>query len=125
MKIAIIGATGYGGAELVRILRQHPHVSIHSVHASSLHGDPLANTFPHMQTLVDESLQAVDVEKMVKEVDLVFMATPSGVAKNLAPAFLAAGVKVIDLSGDYRIANQEVYKEWYGIEAADQKWLTK
>src|SRR5699024_546984 len=103
MKIAIIGATGYGGAELVRILRQHPHVSIHSIHASSLHGEPLQNSFPHMQTLVEDHLQAVDIEKMAKEVDLVFTATPSGVAKDLAPAFLSKGVKVIDLSGDFRM----------------------
>src|SRR5690625_3879267 len=123
MKIAIIGATGYGGAELVRILRQHPHVSIHSVHASSLLGEPLQNSFPHMQTLVDEQLQAVDVEKMAKEVDLVFTATPSGVAMNLAPRFLAEDVKVIDLSGDLRITDQEIYKSWYGIEASDQDLL--
>ena len=123
MKIAIIGATGYGGAELVRILRQHPRVSIHSVHASSLHGEPLRKSFPHMQTLVEDRLQAVDVKKMAEEVDLVFMATPSGVAMNLAPTFLAEGVKVIDLSGDFRITDQEIYEEWYGIEAADKELL--
>ena|SRR5690625_553279 len=125
MNIAIIGATGYGGAELVRILRQHPHVSIHSVHASSLHGEPLYNSFPHMQTLVGNRLQNVDIEKMAKEVDLVFTATPSGVAMNLAPAFLNEGVKVIDLSGDFRITNQDVYQDWYGIEAADQDLLNE
>lgn len=123
MKIAIIGATGYGGAELVRILRQHPRVSIHSVHASSLHGEPLSNSFPHMQSLVNDSLQAVDVEEMAKEVDLVFTATPSGVARDLAPQFLEKGVKVIDLSGDFRILDQEVYEKWYGIEAADKDLL--
>src|SRR5699024_8585896 len=65
------------------------------------------------------------VKKMAKEVDLVFTATPSGVAKNLAPAFLAEGVKVIDLSGDFRITNQKVYEDWYGMEAADQDLLNK
>src|SRR5690625_6344223 len=79
MKVAIIGATGYGGAELVRILRQHPHVSIHSVHASSLHGEPLATSFPHMQGLVDNRLESADLDKLAEEVDLVFTATPSGV----------------------------------------------
>ena len=123
MKIAIIGATGYGGAELVRILRQHPRVSIHSVHASSLYGEPLSGSFPHMQTLMDDKLQPVDVEKTAKEVDLVFTATPSGVAMNLAPQFIDQGVKVIDLSGDYRITDQEVYEKWYGIESANQELL--
>ena len=125
MKVAIIGATGYGGAELVRILRQHPHVSIHSVHASSLHGEPLSGSFPHMQTLVDDQLQSVDINKISQEVDLVFMATPSGVAMKLAPQFLENGVKVIDLSGDYRITDQEVYQSWYGIDPADNDLLAK
>lgn len=123
MKIAIIGATGYGGAELVRILRQHPRVSIHSVHASSLHGEPLSGSFPHMQTIVDDKLQPVDVEKMAQEIELVFMATPSGVAMKLAPQFIAQGVKVIDLSGDYRITNQDVFEKWYGMNSADKELL--
>lgn len=62
-KAAIIGATGYGGAELVRILHQHPHVSIHSVHASTLHGEPLVKSFPHMQELINHRLETVNVEK--------------------------------------------------------------
>lgn len=123
MKAAIIGATGYGGAELVRILRRHPHVSIHSVHASSSHGESLSDLYPHMQGLVGNPLQSVDIDKISKEVDIVFTATPSGVAMNLAPAFLERGVKVIDLSGDYRIADQEIYEKWYGIDAADQRLL--
>src|SRR5699024_5478581 len=94
MKVAIIGATGYGGAELVRILRQHPHVSIHSVHASSLHGEPLATSFPHMQGLVDNRLESADLDKLAEEVDLVFTATPSGVAMNIAPQLIEKGVKV-------------------------------
>lgn len=125
MKVAIIGATGYGGAELVRILRQHPHVSIHSVHASSLHGEPLSGSYPHMQTLVDDPLQAVDVEKMSEEVDLVFTATPSGVARDLAPQFIEKGVKVIDLSGDFRIQDQAAYEAWYKMESADKDLLEK
>lgn len=125
MKIAIIGATGYGGAELVRILRQHPHVSIHSIHATSLHGELLSGSFPHMQDVVHDRLQPADVEKLAKEVDIVFTATPSGVAMKLAPQLLDKGVKVIDLSGDYRIINQDVYEKWYGIEAADRHLLNK
>lgn len=123
MKVSIIGATGYGGAELVRILRQHPRVSIHSIHATSMHGEPLANSFPHMETLVEDKIQPVDIKKIASEVDLVFTATPSGVATKLAPEFLAEGVKVIDLSGDFRITDREIYKEWYGIEAANENLL--
>lgn len=123
MKVAIIGATGYGGAELVRILRQHPRVSIHSIHATSLHGEPLHNSFPHMESLVEHKIQPVDIEKIASEVDLVFMATPSGVATKLAPELLTKGVKVIDLSGDFRIMDRDIYKEWYGMEAPREDLL--
>lgn len=123
MKVAIIGATGYGGAELVRILHRHPHVSIHSIHASSLHGEELAKTYPHMQALVGDRLAPVDVDKIAAEVDLVFTATPTGVAEDLAPRFVERGVKVIDLSGDFRIKDRAIYKEWYGREATDSNLL--
>lgn len=123
MKAAIIGATGYGGVELVRILHQHPRVSIHSIHATSLHGELLSETYPHMQDLVEETLQPAHAEELSKQVDIVFMATPSGVAMQLAPLFLENGVKVIDLSGDFRITDPVVYKQWYGIDAADQHLL--
>lgn len=123
MKVAVIGATGYGGAELVRILHHHPHVSIHSVHASSQHGEALANNFPHMNDIIDYRLETVEIEKIAEAVDLVFTATPSGVARDLAPQFLEKGVKVIDLSGDFRITNREIYENWYGIEAAEDEYL--
>jgi len=123
MKIAIIGATGYGGAELVRLLHRHPLVSIHSIHATSLHGEALANSYPHMQTMVGHRLEPVDIEKITNEVDIVFTATPSGVSAKLAPEFIQKGVKVIDLSGDFRITNREMYKQWYGLEAANDSIL--
>ncbi|HLQ96242.1 MAG TPA: N-acetyl-gamma-glutamyl-phosphate reductase [Pseudogracilibacillus sp.] len=123
MKAAIIGATGYGGVELVRILHQHPRVSIHSIHATSLHGELLSETYPHMQDLIKETLQPANPEELAKQVDVVFMATPSGVAMNLTSAFLDNDVKVIDLSGDFRITDPDVYKQWYGIDAADQHLL--
>lgn len=123
MKVAIIGATGYGGAELVRILHRHPKVSIHSIHATSMHGEKLSTVFPHMQHLIQDTLEEADLDKLAKEVDIVFTATPSGVAKNIAPLLVEKGVKVIDLSGDFRINNRETYKEWYKINAAEQEKL--
>jgi|SRR5690625_2593026 len=123
MKVAIIGATGYGGAELVRILHRHPKVSIHSIHATSMHGEKLNTIFPHMQHLIQDTLEEADLDQLAKEVDIVFTATPSGVAKNIAPLLVEKGVKVIDLSGDFRINNRETYKKWYKINAAEQEKL--
>lgn len=125
MKVAIIGATGYGGAELVRILHNHPRVSIHSIHASSLYGEPLANSYPHMQTLVNNRIEEVDMNKLATEVDLVFTATPSGIARDIAPQFIEHGVKVIDISGDFRIKDRSQYSEWYGLEAANEQLLNE
>ena len=120
MKAAIIGATGYGGAELIRILQKHPYVSIHSVHATSLIGESLSDYYPHMQSFIYKDIEEVNVHKIAKEVDVVFTATPSGVSSNMAGDFLKNGVKVIDLSGDFRIKNTGIYKEWYGIDSANE-----
>lgn len=123
VKIGIIGATGYGGSELVRYLHNHPEVSIHSIHATSLHGEPLSNSYQHMQDIIPHTLSEVDIEKIANEVDLVFMATPSGVATELAPQFIDKNVKVIDLSGDFRIKDANNYQAWYGLEQADSKYV--
>ncbi|MGM8364472.1 N-acetyl-gamma-glutamyl-phosphate reductase [Virgibacillus sp. W0181] len=125
MKVAIIGATGYGGAELVRILHNHPNVSIHSIHATSLLGEQIQASYPHMQNVVDLQLDSVDAEKLASQVDLVFTATPSGVSAKLAPVFLEQNVKVIDLSGDFRITDRQAYEAWYGLEAADENLLNQ
>lgn len=118
MKAAIIGATGYGGAELIRILQRHPNMSVHSVHATSLIGESLVNNYPHMQSFIDKNIEQVNITKIAKEVDVVFMATPSGVSTQMAAQFLAEEVKVIDLSGDFRIKDADIYSQWYGIEPA-------
>src|SRR5690625_3621382 len=116
MKIAIIGATGYGGIELTRILHQHPNVTIHSVHTSNQQGKNMHESYPHLQAVIENKLEQIDPEKIASEVDLVFAATPSGVSSTLVPELLQAGLRVIDLSGDYRLKNRETYRKWYNLE---------
>lgn len=118
MKVAVIGATGYGGAELVRFLQNHPYITLHSVHATSLHGKRLADVYRHMDKIVDHRLSEAHLEKLAQAVDIVFLATPSKVAAKLVPILLEQSVKVIDLSGDFRIKNQTTYEKWYNLEAA-------
>src|SRR5699024_12506682 len=91
MKIAIIGATGYSGKELIRLLSNHPHVSIHSIHTSSQQGEIINDIYPHFQTIVTHELEGIDPIKIANSVELVFLATPSGVATKLAPELLKIG----------------------------------
>lgn len=123
MKIAIIGATGYGGAELIRILHQHPAVELHSVHSTSQQGSQIAQTYPHLNTVINHTLEDIDIKKLATEVDLVFLGTPSGVASTLVPKLLTAGLKVIDLSGDYRLKDPQKYETWYKLPFGDKETL--
>src|SRR5690625_3172184 len=125
MKIAIIGATGYGGVELIRILNQHPRVTIHSLHSTSQQGQSIYNSYQHLQNVVEHTLEDIQPEELASQVDLVFTATPSGVSAKLVPELLQAGLRVIDLSGDYRLKNSKTYQKWYNLEPGDENTLEK
>ncbi|WNQ11612.1 N-acetyl-gamma-glutamyl-phosphate reductase [Paenibacillus aurantius] len=125
IRAAIVGSTGYGGVELIRLLLQHPHVDITSVISSSTPGVPIANGFPHLNEIVTDTLDAVDVPLIRSKADVVFLATPAGVAANLAPQLLEAGLKVIDISGDFRLKSGEVYEKWYKHKPAADEYLAK
>src|SRR5690606_34748269 len=123
LRIAIVGSTGYGGVELMRLLQSHPNAEITSVISSSSAGSLITEGYPHLQGIREEVLDDVDPELIKQKADLVFLATPAGVATKLAPQYLAAGLKVIDLSGDFRIKAPALYEEWYKKPAADQTYL--
>lgn len=125
MKIAIIGATGYGGVELMRILDQHPNVTIHSFHTSSQQGKGIHESYPHLQSVIEHKLEDINPKKMASEVDLVFAATPSGISSTLVPDLIKEGLRVIDLSGDYRLKNKDTYQKWYNLEPGVDNLLDK
>jgi N-acetyl-gamma-glutamyl-phosphate reductase len=125
LRAAIIGATGYGGAELIRLLQAHPFVQITSVISTSSAGAPIVDGFPHLHNIVLNTLDELEVELIAGKADLVFLATPAGVSSGLSPKLLAAGLKVIDLSGDFRLKSPEVYEKWYKRKAADEADLAK
>ncbi|REK66444.1 MAG: N-acetyl-gamma-glutamyl-phosphate reductase [Cohnella sp.] len=125
VRAAIVGSTGYGGVELIRLLAAHPKVSVSSVVSSSSAGTSFAEGFPHLTEIVTDKLDAVDPALIRGKADVVFLATPHGVSAKLAPQFLEAGLKVIDLSGDFRLKNPEVYRKWYKKEAPDQAYLDR
>lgn len=118
LRAAIVGSTGYGGVELIRLLAAHPRVTITSVVSSSSAGAPIAEGYPHLSEIVTDTLDAVDPALIRSKADVVFLATPHGVSTKLAPMFLAEGLRVIDLSGDFRLQDPETYRAWYGKDPA-------
>jgi len=125
VRAAIVGSTGYGGVELIRLLAAHPIVKVTSVVSSSAAGSLFSDSFPHLTEIVTDALDAVDPELIRSKADVVFLATPHGVSAKLAPSFLAAGLKVIDLSGDFRLKDREQYEKWYKKEPAGQAELDR
>lgn len=114
-KIGIIGATGYTGEELLRILSGHPEVSVSFVTSAEDIGQPLTHALPRMQKYRD--LPIADVEDVMDaRVDLVFMCLPAGYSAPLAESYHKKGVKVIDLGADFRFSDAAVFKQWYGMD---------
>lgn len=122
VKVAIVGSTGYGGVELIRILLQHPEVEITSVISSSMEGELFVEGYPHLQGIMTGTLDGVHVDEIASRADVVFTATPAGVSTELAPQLLDAGCRVIDLAGDFRLS-RDLLKQWYNLEAAEDSYL--
>ncbi|WP_248929454.1 N-acetyl-gamma-glutamyl-phosphate reductase [Paenibacillus hamazuiensis] len=125
LRAAIVGSTGYGGVELIRLLLTHPKVTITSVVSSSSAGTPIADGYPHLNQILLDHLDGVDVELMRQKADVVFLATPHGVSTELAPKLVDAGLKVIDISGDFRLKNAEVHEKWYKHKPAAASYVEK
>ena len=125
IRAAIVGSTGYSGVELIRLLLTHPNVGITSVISSSSAGESLTAGYPHLTEIMTDTLDAVDIDLIRSKADVVFTATPAGVTTELAPKLLAAGLKVIDLAGDFRLKSGETFAKWYGLKPADDAFLQK
>lgn len=114
IKVGIVGGTGYTGVELLRLLAVHPDVQLTAITSRKEDGLPVADMFPSLRGRVDLAFSAPDKVDLT-QCDVVFFATPHGVAMEQAPALLAAGVKVIDLAADFRIKDQGVFEKTYKI----------
>lgn len=125
MKAAIIGGTGYGAIELIRLIQNHPYLEIGTVVSNSQSGTNFSDSYPHLSNIVNISLEKFDAEELSKQNDIVFLATPSGVSSKLVPEIIDKGIKVIDLSGDFRLRSQSEYETWYKHTAPDKHYLTK
>src|SRR5436309_671618 len=103
MKAAIIGGTGYGSNELIRLINKHPYLEVGSVISNSQAGTSFSEVYPHLSEVVEVPLQQFNAHEISEKNDIVFLATPSGVSSNLIPQLLDHGLKCIDLSGDFRL----------------------
>jgi N-acetyl-gamma-glutamyl-phosphate reductase len=112
ISVSVVGASGYSGIELLKILVRHPGVRIDRIFANSSAGKHLAEVAPFFNKSFDRELELYSVDKIVKS-DLIFIALPSGEAMNLVPAMLSAGKRVIDLGGDFRLQDISLYERYY------------
>ena len=115
--VAVLGASGYTGEELVRLLLSHPDVDLVAATSRQLAGKSLAEAFPRFagnKTATDLKFSNPDAKQIALEADLVFLALPHGLAAEFTKPLLAAGTRVVDLSADFRIKDAAVYKEFYG-----------
>ena len=113
IKVGIVGGTGYTGAELLRLLAVHPEVELQTITSRSESGRPVSELFTGLRGKVDLTFTEPD-DQALAQCDLVFFATPNGIAMKSVPALLEKGVKVIDLAADFRLKKPSQWQQWYG-----------
>lgn len=116
-RVAVVGASGYAGEELVRLLLAHPNVDLGAVTSRQFAGKPLTQIFPRFAQLEKAmalNFSDADSKQLARDAEIVFLALPHGLAAEFAKPLLAAGARVIDLSADFRIHDPNIYREFYG-----------
>lgn len=118
-KASILGASGYTGIELIRLLYQHPNISINYLTASKYAGMEISEVFPHLTGAVNFKLEELDPTAIPSDTDIVFAALPHGASGKVVKEIYGKGVKIIDLGADFRLNNQN-YNEWYGAHPCEE-----
>ncbi len=118
IRAGVLGATGYAGAELVRILSAHKHTEITMLASKTYAGQKMSEVYPSLRGVCDIVLEEADAEVAAKKCDVVFTALPHGVSHEVISALYEKGLKVVDLSGDFRYNDIKVYEEWYKVQHA-------
>lgn len=125
MKVGVVGASGYVGGETLRLLVNHPKVEITEVTSRQHVGEYLHRVQPSLKGFTDLAFTELDYERLAERCDLVFTAVPHGTATEIVKALYDRGVKVIDLSADYRLHDQAGYEKWYGWQHPHPDYLPK
>jgi len=115
MKVSIIGATGYAGAELLGLLINHPEVEVDHITSESQTGALIADSYPHLNGYYNKKLTSMNDISQFADNQAVFIALPHGHAMGIGKQLADAGIKIIDLGADYRFRDEDVYEEWYKV----------
>ncbi|AXH99622.1 N-acetyl-gamma-glutamyl-phosphate reductase [Sporosarcina sp. PTS2304] len=124
LKVGIVGASGYGGLELIRLLHNHPEIKQIDLFTSSEVGTIFSEKYPHLVNIHDQSMYEI-AEEHISSLDTVFFSTPAGVTTSLLPPLVGTGPKLIDLAGDFRLKDPSIYEQWYQKDAPAAQYLEK
>ena len=125
IRAGILGVTGYAGIELLRLLLSHPEAEVTCLVSGSSVGTKISDIYKHLNGICDLTLEELDVNTIAKKCDVVFTSLPHGASDQVIPSLYDTGIKVIDLSGDYRYDNADVYEKWYNTAHKNKKLLKK
>lgn len=123
IKVGIIGSTGYAGAEIVKLIQNHPEAEVVWFGSKSFEGEPFASVYRNMFELVDEKCLGDNIDELADKVDVIFTATPQGLCSKIINEDVLSKCKVIDLSADFRIKDVETYEKWYGIKHESPEYI--
>ena len=123
IKVGIIGSTGYAGAEIVKLIQNHPEAEVVWFGSKSFEGEAFASVYRNMFELVDEKCLGDNIDELADKVDVIFTATPQGLCSKIISEDVLEKVKVIDLSADFRIKDVETYEKWYGIKHESPEFI--
>ena len=125
IKVGIIGATGYAGQELFRILYSHPYAEVTKVNSISYTGEKYSDIYQNLNGLTGLECTNYDIEEMANEVDLIFLALPHGIASKTVTENILNKCKIIDLGADFRLRDKNIYEKWYSIEHFGEKLINE
>ena len=123
IKVGIIGSTGYAGAEIVKLIQNHPEAEVVWFGSKSFEGEPFAKVYRNMFELVDEKCLGDNIDELGGKVDVIFTATPQGLCSKIINEDVLSKTKVIDLSADFRIKDVDIYEKWYGIKHESPEFI--
>ena len=124
IRVGVVGATGYAGAELIRILAGHPEVTLTMITSRQYAGTKFSKIYPAMATLVDMTIDEMNIERLADKTDVVFLALPHKLPMEIVPALRGKGKKIIDLSADFRFSNVSNYEAYYQPHTAKELLAT-